>query len=1194
MLDRRLFSIAPGVRKYVAAKVLCLWIGLLADIALSVTAVSLIGAVLWPGSSPVMLPASTIWQYVLVFCVIAFVRFLAHYFGARFGTEAAERVKLGLRRALYNKLLELGPSYRQHVSTATIVQLMGEGVDQVQSFYERFLPQLFYAVLAPLTLFAVVAPINLPTATVLLVCAPLIVIIVGMVAMRASRVFKKYWGRYTDMGSAFLDNLQGLETLKTFDADDTAANKMNEEAEQFRVMTMRVLQIQLRSLTAMDVVAYGGAAAGIGTAIWQFLHNGGTAFNSAFAPLVVFDGPHLTLAGVLLIVLLSASFFLPLRQLGSYFHVAMNGMTSSKKIFALLDTDAPQYGTQEIYGDSISVRIRNLGFIYGDEEQDTPALQKVTLDLPAQSMTAIVGESGSGKSTLAALIAGELEGYAGSLQFVVNGEPVEVHDLTESSLMDAVSFVGARSHLFVGTLRDNLAMAAPDATEQQMFHALELAHIDDFVREQPGMLDMPLDPAQLSGGQRQRIAVARALLHDAPIMIFDEATSSVDAASEALIMQTVHELARTKTVIVVTHRLADAKDADMIAVFDHGHCVETGTHDSLMSVDGQYAKMFNAQAAVEQVGKRADASGLRYADATVAANEIAAAGANSDSATAHSGGANSVDLSADESMTTSQVIRRLLAQVGSLRPLMVLACCFGVLGHLAATFMPVFGIMAGFAAFGHPVWGLSTGWAIGLMIVCALIRGLMAYCEQYMNHNLAFRLLALFRERAFAALRRLAPAALANKGKGDMIALITTDVELLEIFFAHTISPTIIAISTTILYTVALLFLNPWFALLLVCAHLILGVVMPRLFANALHGVGGSIRKESAALDDQVLDDMQGLDQIIRFGRGDSRLSSVVARSRALWKEHTRLSARNGLFSGYDNVVVIAVTALAAFMVVWMSATGGDISANVTAFVLVVSSFGPTLALSALPANLTQTFASARRLFAVLDAKPAVEETGTQQEAYSGMHMDSVTFGYGNGQNVLNDITMDIPVSGILGIQGPSGRGKSTLLKLFMRYWDPQQGVISMSGTALPAIDAHTRRRLQTMMSQETYLFDGTIADNLRIANPDATDQELYTALQKASISSLIDDLPDGIDTRVGELGDRLSEGERQRIGLARMFLRDADLYLFDEPTSRLDSLNEAYILQSINALVSEHNAAVVLVSHRDSTMRVADDVLEV
>lgn len=1179
MVDKRLFSLVPGVRGIVVGKIICLWIGLVADIALAGT-VTVLVASLFPQTSvhgamqSIGISGPSGFMLIAIATLaIAAVRFLAHHFATRLGTEAAERVKLGLRSELYRKMLRLGPSYAQR--TADVVQLTGEGVDQIQSFFELFLPQLGFAILAPLTLFAAIAPLNMPTAVVLLVCAPLIVVIVGAIAMTTAKTFKKYWGKYTDMGSVFLDDLQGLETLKTFDADARAAEQMNKNAEDFRVMTMRVLQIQLRSLTAMDVVAYGGAAAGIGTALWQYVHQGHTAFAASVPFLHVFNRPTLSVAGVLFVILVSVDFFLPLRQLGSYFHVAMNGMTSTKRIFALLDEPDRTYGDRQLPQGALDVTTRDLGFTYAESAR--PALHGVTLTMPARSLTAIVGESGSGKSTLAALIAGELEGYDGALRI----GNVELRELSERALTGAVSIVGARSHLFDGTLRDNLLMARPGASESELRDALACAHVLDMVDAHPQGLDMRIeqDAANLSGGQRQRVAVARALLHDAPIMIFDEATSSVDAESERLIMRTVHELAERKTVILVTHRLADAVDANAIAVFDHGACVETGTHAELMAQDGQYATMFRAQASVEQVGQRARNRGIAYAPApnTVEHNVKQPESVHTQRAP----------------MTTFQLVRRLLGQVGDLRPLMVLACCFGTLGHLAATFLPVFGVMALCAAAGRPVWGLSVGWAVALMVVCALIRGAMRYCEQYMNHNLAFRLLALFRGQMFAALRRLAPAKLTGKGKGDLISMVTTDVELLEIFFAHTISPTVIALTTTAVYAIALLFLSPWFAVLLVVAHLLIGVAVPAWFARALHGVGARIRKQSAQLDDAVLDDMRGLGQIIRFGQGRARLARIDRQSRALWGQRVELSERNGVFGGFDHVIIVLVTVCAALLAVFASC--GDmtmVARNVTAMVLVVSSFGPTLALSALPASLTQTFASARRLFALVDEEPAVEELGMLEPEYHGMHMERVTFAYSARTPVLSDVTLSVPVSGILGLQGPSGRGKSTLLKLLMRYWDPQQGSVALSGDALPGVDAHTRRRLQTMMSQETYLFDGTIASNLRIANEQASDDELREALRKASILPLIESLPQGMETSVGELGGRLSEGERQRIGLARMFLRHADLYLFDEPTSRLDALNEAYILQSINELVSERDAAVVLVSHRASTMKIADEVL--
>lgn len=1397
MFDKRLFSLAPGVGRLVAAKVLCQWVGLLANVVFVVTVVVMLSpalAVVESAFDPMFsmgdsglisrlfigfgyggFSAETYVGCVLAIVVCAVLRFLMMRAAAYFGAEAAERVKLALREQLFNKMLAIGPSYSQHISTADVVQSAGEGIEQIQSFFELFLPQLFYAILAPVTLFFIVAPINMPTAVTLLVCAPLIVLIVGMVAMRAARVFKKYWGKYTDIGSVFLDNVQGLETLKTFDADAHAAKKMGEQAEQFHVMTMNVLQIQLRSLTAMDVVAYGGAAAGVGVSIWQYA-----------------SGAALPLAGVLLIVLLSADFFIPLRQLGSFFHVAMNGMTSTKRIFALLDTPIPAHGMQEMpeFGASdngVDVCFDDVSFRYVDVNTDAAAAVSVAADTAVTTdmetgktgqiggksgvvgagktgmskdddgsvvalhgvsftarrgqVTAIVGPSGSGKSTAVELLSGNLSGYEGCmwLQSGNTGnnstQRYQINDLSIESLTREIAIVAAQSHLFAGTLRDNLLMAKPDATESELWQALEAAHISDFVRAQSQELGLAIEQgaSNLSGGQKQRIAIARALLREPAVYIFDEATSSVDVESETLILQTIRALAdRGKTVIMVTHRMANAADADHVVVFEHGRVSEQGTHAELMRANGTYAKLFHAQQTVENIGLRNNAThstsashalkasdsaesvtqraemGLQVSDSAETDNQLTKNTAQlsdspesvtqraettsrmSDSAETDAQGAKTGVRMSDstesdaKTMPTSRLIARLLKEVGPQRKYMIVACVCGTLGHLAATFLPVFGIAAAFAAVGSPVWNLSVPAALAAMAVCALIRGGMRYAEQFMNHNVAFRLLALFRAKAFAALRRLAPAKLAGKGKGDLIALVTTDVELLEIFFAHTISPVVIAIVTTVVYALALLTLSSPLAATLIIAHLIIGVILPKLFASAVRGIGPELRKESSALDDEMLDDMRGIGEIIRFGQGDARLASIQRCTRSLWVKRVRLSVKNGDFAGFGAVLVMLFTAIAAFLamtlctavstaadmsegLMWMGSVGSNAPALVAAFVLLASSFGPTLALSALPANLTQTFASARRLFALMDEAPAVVEQGSERPEYQGMTMRDVTFGYGSGarisgertpngrsehatgmsparpaeaqssgeqgagiasQPVLDHVSLDVSRQGILGIQGPSGRGKSTMLKLLMRYWDPDSGTISLSDVPLPQVDAGWRRRVQTMMGQETYLFDGTIRENLAIAFNDADfsdsgsnsgsnfcsnsssnaggdsadssdsdlahdipDSVLREALAKASALELVDALPNGLDTQVGELGGRLSEGEKQRIGLARMFLRDADLVLFDEPTSRLDAYNESVILGSVNNL-AERGSAVVLVSHRDSTMRVADRIL--
>lgn len=1397
MFDKRLFSLAPGVGRLVAAKVLCQWVGLLANVVFVVTVVVMLSpalAVVESAFDPMFsmgdsglisrlfigfgyggFSAETYVGCVLAIVVCAVLRFLMMRAAAYFGAEAAERVKLALREQLFNKMLAIGPSYSQHVSTADVVQSAGEGIEQIQSFFELFLPQLFYAILAPVTLFFIVAPINMPTAVTLLVCAPLIVLIVGMVAMRAARVFKKYWGKYTDMGSVFLDNVQGLETLKTFDADAHAAKKMGEQAEQFRVMTMNVLQIQLRSLTAMDVVAYGGAAAGVGVSIWQYA-----------------SGAALPLAGVLLIVLLSADFFIPLRQLGSFFHVAMNGMTSTKRIFALLDTPIPAHGMQGMpeFGASdngVDVCFDDVSFRYVDVNTDAAAAVSVAADTAVTAdmetgktgqiggksgvvgagktgmskdddgsvvalhgvsftarrgqVTAIVGPSGSGKSTAVELLSGNLSGYEGCMWLQSGNignnstQRYQINDLSIESLTREIAIVAAQSHLFAGTLRDNLLMAKPDATESELWQALEAAHISDFVRAQSQELDLAIEQgaSNLSGGQKQRIAIARALLREPAVYIFDEATSSVDVESETLILQTIRALAdRGKTVIMVTHRMANAADADHVVVFEHGRVAEQGTHAELMRANGTYAKLFHAQQTVENIGLRNNAThstsashalkasdsaesvtqraemGLQVSDSAETDNQLTKNTAQlsdspesvtqraettsrmSDSAETDAQGAKTGVRMSDsaesdaKTMPTSRLIARLLKEVGPQRKYMIVACVCGTLGHLAATFLPVFGIAAAFAAVGSPVWNLSVPAALAAMAVCALIRGGMRYAEQFMNHNVAFRLLALFRAKAFAALRRLAPAKLAGKGKGDLIALVTTDVELLEIFFAHTISPVVIAIVTTVVYALALLTLSSPLAATLIIAHLIIGVILPKLFASAVRGIGPELRKESSALDDEMLDDMRGIGEIIRFGQGDARLASIQRCTRSLWVKRVRLSVKNGDFAGFGAVLVMLFTAIAAFLamtlctavstaadmsegLMWMGSVGSNAPALVAAFVLLASSFGPTLALSALPANLTQTFASARRLFALMDEAPAVVEQGSERPEYQGMTMRDVTFGYGSGarisgertpngrsehatgmsparpaeaqssgeqgagiasQPVLDHVSLDVSRQGILGIQGPSGRGKSTMLKLLMRYWDPDSGTISLSDVPLPQVDAGWRRRVQTMMGQETYLFDGTIRENLAIAcnnadfsdsgsnsgsnfcsnsssnaggdSADSSDSDLAhdipdsvlrEALAKASALELVDALPNGLDTQVGELGGRLSEGEKQRIGLARMFLRDSDLVLFDEPTSRLDAYNESVILGSINDL-AERGSAVVLVSHRDSTMRIADRIL--
>ena len=576
MMNKRLIGMVSESRKYVAACVAIQWGNLVVNVT-AMTAVARTLAALY--QKTVTAREAGVTALVLL-CALA-ARFLCVRGSSRMSFLASRTVKKTLRNRIYEKLLALGASYDSRVQTSEIVQVAVEGVDQLETYFGAYLPQFFYAMLAPLTLFAALAPISLRAAAALLVCVPLIPVAIALVQTWAKKLLAHYWGKYTALGDTFLENLQGLTTLKIYRADEQRHREMNEAAEDFRKITMKVLTMQLNSITIMDIIAYGGAALGMALAV------GGLA-----------DG-RVSLAGALTIMLLSADFFLPMRQLGSFFHIAMNGMAASDKIFKLLDLETPKDGGKSVSG--VAVRLENVRFSYDGERE---ILHGISLTGAEKGLTALVGESGSGKSTIAALLTGRAQGYTGSV--TLGG--TEIRDLSEAALAKAVTYVGFAAYLFKGTVRDNLLMGNPSATEEQLWDALERTQLADFVRGQGG-LDMRVAErgGNLSGGQRQRLAFARALMADSPMMIFDEATSGVDVESENAIMAQIEELAQTKAVLVIAHRLMNVVHADCIHVMEGGHVVESGTHEALMARGGAYARLFETQKALEDEAKGAGA-----------------------------------------------------------------------------------------------------------------------------------------------------------------------------------------------------------------------------------------------------------------------------------------------------------------------------------------------------------------------------------------------------------------------------------------------------------------------------------------------------------------------------------------------------------------------------------------------------------
>ena len=515
------------------------------------------------------------------------VRFVCSRLQAKFSFLASKTVKKTLREMIYKKLLRLGGSYTESTSTAEAVQVSVEGVDQLETYFGSYLPQFFYAMIAPLTLFAVLAFVSIKAAVVLLICVPLIPVVIVVIQKIAKRLLSKYWGQYTQLGDTFLENLQGLTTLKIYQADDYKNQKMNEESEKFRKITMKVLTMQLNSITVMDLVAYGGAALGIIMAATEF-----NAGNIGFA-------------GCFAIILLSADFFIPMRQLGSFFHVAMNGMAASDKIFRLIDLPEPEQKSGEISPENCGITIENLRYSY---EENREVLHGVDIEIPEHSFTAIVGESGCGKSTIAAVLMGRNKNYGDPSRA---GGSVKIGDrdlseISEESLMKNVTYIGHNSYLFNGTVRDNLLMGDPNADDNALWEVLEKTNLADFLRLEKGLnTSLSENAANLSGGQRQRLALARALLHNSPIYIFDEATSNIDADSENEIMEQITRLAETKTVILISHRLANCVHSDTIYAMENGAVLERGTHEELLENGGLYAKLWNAQQRLENLGREA-------------------------------------------------------------------------------------------------------------------------------------------------------------------------------------------------------------------------------------------------------------------------------------------------------------------------------------------------------------------------------------------------------------------------------------------------------------------------------------------------------------------------------------------------------------------------------------------------------------
>lgn len=1230
MFDKRLLQMVPQARPYIIVSVLLQWVALLANIGFVLAVAAVVQTFLTGDASPG-------WQGFLVAAAVAAiaVRLGCLTLAQKAGLRAAMVAKREVRSQIYRKLVQLGPAYTEQVSTAEAVQVCVEGTEQLEGYFGAYLPQLFYSVLAPLTLFVCLAPLCLPAAVALLVCVPLIPMSIVAIQKIAKRVMGNYWNAYTDLGQTFLENLQGLTTLKIFQADEARHEVMNHEAERFRRATMKLLSMQLNSVTVMDLFAFGGAAVGIIVVAMNYA-GGSVSFFAAFT-----------------VLFLSAEFFLPLRALGSYFHTAMGGMAVAEKMYRILDAPVPHRGSRVIGEEDCSLSCRGVGYSYDGERE---VLSDGNFDAPTGSFTGIVGESGSGKSTLAGILSGRLAGYSGEV--MVGGVPLA--SVSPTSLAETVTVVPFASYLFKGTVRSNLLMADPQATDEELWAALESCCVADFVREIGGLdAEIAEEGKNLSGGQRQRIALARALLHDTPVYIFDEATSNVDAESEQAIVQVIHRLAKRKTVVMISHRLASVADADTVYVMEDGRIVQHGSHQQLLEEGGAYQRLWDQQQELEALAEKepegqpidefavsdarrgnakenAAKAAVCYSDCPVSeassaegeqcCRSRAAAACMSNSRVVPGEGASGSEQTSCPAVGAESVrsgradtpcgrrrcrygrraqasipagpphVAVMLGLVKMVKPLlgwMLLAVVLGVLGFGAAIFLTVFGMyalvdVAGFSS------GMSLTAALVLVAVCGIVRGPLRYGEQMCNHYLAFKLLALVRDKVFGALRRLAPAKLEGRDKGDLVSLVTADIELLEVFYAHTLSPVLMALLVSVGMVAFFASISPALAWMAVAAYLIVGVLVPWIGSKASGQAGRVLREGMGQLNAFVLDSLRGLRETLQFGQTAQRTAQLTQRMAAHETVEQKQKGRVALFTaGANGVVLVLDTAmilLAGGLVFAGSLSAGQALVAIAAF---MSSFGPVLAVASLGTTLQQTLAAGERVLELLEEQPQTEEItdGVNLAAFTGAGAHGVDFSYGDVP-VLHNVSLEVKPGSVVQIAGRSGSGKSTLCKLFLRFWDTTRGVVEISQQDIRQINTASLRDHESCMTQDTHLFVGTLAENILLAKPDATEEELAEACRKAALGEFLTRLPKGLQTPVGELGETLSGGERQRIGLARMFLHGAPLMLLDEPTSNLDSLSEAAVLKALRD--GKGNSTIILVSHRPSTAALADQVVTV